>query len=98
MHKSRTYEYRIMSRSDWSWPYFIQLRSRGWFLRWFWWTNYSEYNMHPKSIKTFRTLEDATSHVNTLIHYDKERDKKVIIKQVWPEEKETWPFHSHNGY
>jgi hypothetical protein len=86
MNKSRTFEYRVMSRSDWSWPYFIQFRSRGGFLRWFGWANYSEYNIHPKSIKTFKTLTDAQHAVSELIIRDNERDKKVIIKQVWPEE------------
>lgn len=85
MNKSRTHEYRVRHRSDWSWPYYIQYRRRsilGWLMGW---TNYSEYNIHPLSIKTFKTLKEAISYVDDLINFDKKRDTKVIDKQVWPE-------------
>ena len=85
MNRSSTYEYRVMHRSDWSWPYYIQFRGRSFLGKTIGWTNYSEYNIHPKSIKTFKTLEDAISYVDMLINYDNKSAAKVIDKQVWPD-------------
>ena len=77
-----------MSRSDSSWPYYIQSRRISFFGRLWGWVSYSEYNAYPKSIKTFEHLESAIAHVHALINYDNRRDAKVINKQVWPDDDE----------
>lgn len=87
VNKSKRYEYRIMYRSDDTWPYYIQFRR----LRFFrWWTDVTTDYFPPKT-KTFYGLEDAKAHVEKLIEEDNTPYPEVIKTQVWPE-KDTYNY------
>jgi len=79
------FEYRILHRDDWFWPYYIQRRPKNW-LKIFGWVNISIGSGAFKNTKTFESLDDAKDYVFKLIAEDSVSKRKVQIDVAWTQD------------
>ena len=87
-NKSCLYEYRVMHTNEYeSFQYYIQYRHIGFWGKIIGWSNFvHNTNSWTKHIRTFDTVDEALKLIERMIIADNKSKKKIVHKQVWPED------------